>query len=116
MKGTAMGPTCAPNYANVFLGWWEHNYVFTEEMNKFTDYILFLGRFIDDVLIFWEGDEHLFQEFVQTLNSNEIGILFTSKIQKREISFLNLEITVDLGGRIQTDISHKPTSTNDFLQ
>lgn len=115
-KGTAMGTTCAPHYANLFLGWWEHEYVFTDHMNKYTEHILFWGRFIDDDLIFWEGDEHLFHEFVQQLNRNDIEMFFTSEINKHEITFLDLKILNDQGGCIQTEIYRKPTSTNGFLQ
>lgn len=111
-----MGTTCAPNYVNLFLGWWEHEHVFTESMNKYTEHVLFWGRFIDDVLFFWDGDEHSFKEFVQKRNNNEIGMLFTSEITKSEITFLDLKITADLGGCIHTDVYRKPTSTNGFLQ
>lgn len=40
----------------------------------------------------------------------------TSEIQEKEITFLDLIISVDIGGRIQTDIYRKPTATNSFLE
>lgn len=68
------------------------------------EHISFWGRYIDDVLIFWDRDKHLFQDFVHVLNTNQIGMHFTSEIQEREITFLDLKISIDLGGHIQTDI------------
>lgn len=115
-KGTAMGMICAPNDAILFLGWWEHTVVFMAEMSHFKEHILFWGRFIDDVFILWEGDEHLFQDFVQTLNINDLGMHFTSEIHTREITFLDLNITTDHGGCIHTDVYRKSTPTNSCLQ
>lgn len=41
---------------------------------------------------------------------------FTSEISVKEICFLDLRISIDLGGRVQTDIFRKSTSTNSFLK
>lgn len=89
---------------------------FSEKFYQFTKHIFFWWRFIDDVLIFWEGDVQTFQDFVQALNINEIGMHFTSEIQEKEICFLDLKISVDPSGCIHTDIYCKPTSTNSFLR
>lgn len=78
-------------------------FVFTEEMNKYTEHMLFWGRFIDDVLLFWDGDEHLFKEFVHKLNHNQIGMQFTSEIWMA-------------ASRPVYIINHHKTSTNGFLQ
>lgn len=115
MTGTAMGTNCAPSYANLFLGWWEYQLVFTDTNGEYTDHILFWGRYIDDVLILWDGDVHLFSQFVSTLNNNQIGMKFTSEVQMREIAFLDLTISIDDCLQLQTNIYRKPTSTNSFL-
>lgn len=85
INGTAMGTNCAPTYANLFLGWWEDQIVFTEEYDRYTNHILFWGRYIDDVLILWDGDSHLFLEFVTKLNINLIGMKFTYEINPVEL-------------------------------
>lgn len=36
-----MGTTCAPNDANLFLGWWEDAIVFSEEYVAYTSHISF---------------------------------------------------------------------------
>lgn len=43
-------------------------------------------------------------------------MLFASEINQNEIKFLDLKITTDLGGCIQTNVYRKPTSVNGFLQ
>lgn len=35
LRGTAMGSPCAPTYANLLLGWWENNIVFSDEFGEF---------------------------------------------------------------------------------
>lgn len=47
--------------------------VFTELYERFTDCILYWGRYIDDVMILWEGGPDLLKEFVEVLNNNYIG-------------------------------------------
>lgn len=114
-NGTAMGTNCAPTYANLFMGWWEDQIVFVDTYDKYTDHILFWGRYIDDVLILWDGDSHLFIEFVSELNINSIGMKFTYEISPVELAFLDIKIRIDDLRQLQTDIYRKPTSTNSFL-
>lgn len=77
-----MGTTCAPMYANLFLGWWENCHVFTEDMTRFTSHIIFWGRYIDNILLLWDGELTLFKEFVVTPNDNTIVMHLTSEIHK----------------------------------
>ncbi|XP_056416174.1 immunoglobulin superfamily member 3 [Hyla sarda] len=114
-QGTAMGSTCAPNYANLFLGWWESEFVFSDDFEHYTSHIIFWGRFIDDVLILWDGGSTLFTSFLEALNHNDIGMHFTSEFGGRLINFLDLTIMIDETNTIQTKVFRKPTSTNNLL-
>lgn len=115
-RGTAMGTTCAPTYANLFLGWWESQIVFSDDLITYTSHILFWGRYIDDILIiFWDGTERHFHDFVSALNSNNIGMHFTSEINPTSINFLDLTISLVGDGSVQTRVYRKETSTNSFL-
>lgn len=78
IRDTAMGTTCAPIFAKLFLRWWESLFVFSEDLVQYPTHIKFWGRYIDDMLIMWEGMESLFHELVATLNTNEVGMHFTS--------------------------------------
>ncbi|KAG9466758.1 hypothetical protein GDO78_016168 [Eleutherodactylus coqui] len=60
LRGTAMGTSCAPSYANLYLGWWEEKFVYTN--SEWSDKIILWLRFIDDILILWGGvPKHLFK-------------------------------------------------------
>lgn len=110
-----MGTSCAPTYANLFLGWWESQIVFSDDLSNYTSHILFWGRYIDDILIFWDGTKALFHDFVDTLNLNNIGMHFTSEIHSTSINFLDLTITLTGDGSVHTKVYRKETATNSFL-
>ncbi|OCT81505.1 hypothetical protein XELAEV_18028326mg [Xenopus laevis] len=39
IRGTEMGSTCAPTYANLYLGWWESRVVFEERLKEYIQLI-----------------------------------------------------------------------------
>lgn len=98
-----MGTVCASTYANLFLSWWEHQ-IFLMIMN-FTPATLILGRYIDDVLILWEDESHIVEDFVSLLNHNTIGMKFTHRFQQKE-----MKISIDQFIQIQTNIYRKPAT------
>lgn len=51
-KGTTMGSTMAPNYANLYMGFFENEFVLDSEVNPHFNNILMYQRFID-VFIRW---------------------------------------------------------------
>lgn len=78
LRGTAMGNLCAPTYVNLLLSWWEDTVVFGDEVHEWCPQILFLGRYIDDVLLFWSGTKEEFTSFMTFLYFNSVGLKFTS--------------------------------------
>lgn len=80
VKGVAMGSPCAPMFANLYLGGWERDVVFSESMAHHTLSIVLWLPYLDDVLIFWKGNEETFASFVQELNVNTWGLYFTSEL------------------------------------
>lgn len=62
IRGTAMGTTCTLNNTNKSFGWSEDIIVFSDEYVAYTSHISFWGRYFDNVLILWEGDEPLFSD------------------------------------------------------
>ena len=50
-KGCAMGTKCAPNYPNIFMGWFEEKFIFPL-LTNLSDFYL---RFIDDIFLIWNG-------------------------------------------------------------
>lgn len=67
-------------------------------------------------LIYFGKGKSLFGECLQELNNNEIGMHFKSEISNKEFFFLDLKISVNLGGCVQMDIYRKPKATDGFLQ
>lgn len=49
--GVVMGTSCAPFYANIYLGKWEQEFLAPDE-----------NRYIDDILIIWNGPEKLMND------------------------------------------------------
>lgn len=112
-RGTAMGACFAPNYANLFLGLWESEYVYN---NPLRDKILWWGRYIDDILLFWTGTLEELKQFHEHLNDNNINVKLSLQFSQSSINFLDLTITKEAGGHLDTTIYRKPTDKNTVLK
>ncbi|CAN2390837.1 hypothetical protein PRIEUP_LOCUS874, partial [Pristimantis euphronides] len=72
-------------------------------------------RYIDDIFILWKNSEAVFSQFVQHLNDNSLGLVFTFEIHPRELSFLDVKILKGEDGALDTRVYQKPTATNSLL-
>lgn len=115
LRGTAMGCSCAPSYANLLLGWWEATQVFVEPPSTFCHCVQLWYRFIDDIFILWSGTRAQFQEFINFLNSNILGLHFTYELSNDCLSFLDVLIRRGDDNNIVTTMYRKPTATNSYL-
>lgn len=52
--GTAMGASFASSLANLFMSWWEAEAIWGN--NPYKKHIIYYGRYIDYVLVIWDGD------------------------------------------------------------
>lgn len=59
-QGTAMGAAFAPNYANLFMGYWEQKCIDNPATNTFHSKISLYRRYIDDIFMIWNGSEDEF--------------------------------------------------------
>ncbi|CAJ0959331.1 unnamed protein product [Ranitomeya imitator] len=105
-----MGARCAPSYANVFLGWREESVVykpkaFGERCQKWL-------RFIDDIVMFWTGEDC--NQFIADLNTNPFNIRLTSNLSRTSVEFLDLKLSLE-GLYVVTTLYRKPTATNSLL-
>ncbi|KAM4048783.1 vomeronasal type-2 receptor 26-like [Anomaloglossus baeobatrachus] len=112
-QGTAMGASCAPSYANLFLGVWEQDIFMNETIPEIMQ-VKELMRFIDDVWFIWEGSVDHLDTFIGKLNHNDLNSKLTYKYG-RSVEFLDIMIDVSNEGEIITNMYRKPTSTNTFL-
>lgn len=111
VNGTAMGAHVAPSYANLTMGHWEHLYIWHN--NPFSPHIVFYGRYIDEVIIIWDGSAFIVPDFVAYCNKNNMGLNFTSVMDNR-LAFLDLEL-FSVGNEIHAKNYTKPTAGNSFL-
>lgn len=113
-KGTAMGAAYAPNFAGLFMGLWEDQYIFGD-VNPFKHCIRWYGRFIDDLCFIFSGPLEQLKEFHQYLNCSNPNIKLSLEYSQSEIHFLDLNITVDEQGYLHTSIFRKVTDRNTIL-
>lgn len=61
-----MGTRYASSVANLLMTMWEEVYIYAKKIPQLKMY----RRYIDDLIIFWEGTPETFEEFLQVLNTN----------------------------------------------
>ena len=112
IKGTAMGTRVAPNFANVYMGRFEENFVYKTE---WSNNVIIWVRFIDDIFLIWKGDIDSLTEFIDHLNNAAPSIKFTHEISTNSVNFLDTTVLKDRQGNISTDVYQKPTDTHPYL-
>lgn len=110
--GTAMGANFAPSYANLTMGFWETSHIW--QNNPYIQHLIFYGRYIDDIIIIWDGPHTIIDKFVQHCNNNSFGLSFTSVWHKEHLAFLDLELGHE-GRSIFSRNYTKPTAGNSYL-
>ena len=110
-----MGACFAPNYANLYMGFWEDKFVFSD-LNVFRDKILWWGRYIDDVLLLWSGSEQELLDFHSYLNNTNENLKLSLDYSLSEINFLDLKILKSSEGNLHSTIFRKPTDRNTILK
>lgn len=114
IKGCAMGACFSPSYAGLFMGKWEEDVVFTND-NIFKDKIRWWARYIDDVILWWDGNENELLAFHSYLNAANQNIKLSLDYSKEKINFLDLEIYKDEDGYLHTSIFRKEAHKNTVL-
>lgn len=113
IQGTSMGAPWAPSYACLHLGYWEEEVVYCSE--SYLDHAKLWLRFIDDVLLLWQGSVESLEGFLSELNENSRNIRLTFTYDLNEISFLDLLIRID-GDHLSTKTFLKATAANTLLE
>ena len=75
------------------------------------------NRFRDDCLGLWRGSREEFLSFVTTMNQVDKDIKFTSEINwtENKVVFLDLTISINEAGYLETDLYTKPNAKNALL-
>lgn len=114
-KGTSMGASFAPEYACLFLGLWEEEFIHNPQKNVFFDNIKFYCRYIDDIYLHFSGNETELQSFHEFLNSTKENIRLNMEYSKTKIDFLDLTIYKGDEDSLHTTLFCKQTDRNSLL-
>lgn len=112
VRGTAMGATFAPDYANLFMGFLERKHIHTN--NPFADNIILYKRYIDDLFLIWRGTEAELSNFHCYMNNLVDSINFSLEYDSNKIHFLDTWAVRDTN-RLYTTLYRKPTDKNSCL-
>lgn len=111
-RGMVMGANFAPVYAKLTMGHWEEDNIWAN--NPFAKFIVYFGRYIDDIVLIWSGGPEKFSSFVAYCNSNTFGLTFTHVLNSQQLVFFD-RVPIHDEDRIVTRNHIKPTSGNSYL-
>ena len=112
--GTAMGTRVACSYACLFMAWLES----TRLLGNWKGVQPRLWRrYIDDIWFLWAGSEDELKDFIRHLNSSHRLIKFTANynVKTKSTPFLDMEISIDNKGYLQTDLYKKDCARVQYL-
>ncbi|XP_073448827.1 uncharacterized protein [Aquarana catesbeiana] len=115
VQGVAMGTSCAPSYANLYLGGWERTLFSSEGASMYLRHILLWRRCIDDVLLIWTGSTNLLSDFMEFLSQNNFNLKFTIQSDAISIPFLDLRLVLKEDGSVFSTLYRKETAGNTIL-
>ena len=99
-NGTAMGTSCAVNYAFLYVGLLE----ILEILPDFKPWLLYYGRYIDDGIGLWNttkaGSNRAWQDFQNRLNKWG-DLRWTNTGHVDTLNFLDLTITISKGNKLK---------------
>ncbi|KAL2095452.1 hypothetical protein ACEWY4_010171 [Coilia grayii] len=111
-KGTAMGSPFAPNYANLFMGKFEEDFVYNN--NEFSQYLKCFFRYIDDCFFVFSGSVDMLHAFHGYLNTRLDSIKFSLEFNIDTIPFLDVQVNRS-GSKLETSVYRKATDRNSLL-
>lgn len=108
-SGTSMGTKIGPNYANIFMGILENNFLATRDLKP-----LYYKRFIDDIFLIWHHGEAALHSFIADFNKVEPSISFSHSYSPVTINFLDVNVALS-NGKLTTNLYRKPTDRQRYL-
>ena len=111
IMGCAMGTKMAPNYASLFMGKFEE-----DKLNQYHLQPLIWLRFLDDIFLIWEYSEDELLDFIKYLNSAHPSIKFTYQYSTEKATFLDVDISKNNEGTLDTSIHVKKTNNHQYIE
>jgi Reverse transcriptase (RNA-dependent DNA polymerase) len=104
-NGLPMGSPLSPLMAEIFMNSFEIKIL--KDIDKERRIKKWI-RYVDDILIVWEGEVNEFKKFTEQLNNIEKTIKFQEEIGGLEINFLDINIKIE-DNKLKFDIYRKGT-------
>ena len=98
-NGVAMGTKMGPSYANLFVGFIEHQFFSQYHGPKPELY----GRYIDDCIGATSSTREELTQFITAVNSFHLALKYTWEISDTSLAFLDIKISVE-GNRLCTSV------------
>ncbi|XP_041430880.1 uncharacterized protein LOC121397711 [Xenopus laevis] len=111
-RGTVMGSNVAPSYANLYMAHIEEEVIYKNSL--FRSHCTLYLRYIDDLLLIWDGDLESLNAFHHFLNGIEETLKFTMDFNPTSINFLDVKVVKD-GNILKTELYRKVTDKNNLL-
>ena len=110
VEGAAMGSPISPIVANLYMERFE-----LRALNTSSNSPLMWKRFVDDTFVIMKKAHK--EKFLTLLNSVDSNIQFTTEEPRPDgsLPFLDILITPDKDGRLDTTVYRKPTHTDQYL-
>ena len=111
IKGCAMGTTCTPSYANIFMSEFEEKHIYPLIKKKSAIYL----RYIDNIFMVWTKSKSELKHFMNEINKKHQSIKFYFKLSKESLEFLDTLVYIDSKNRLQTTLYKKPIDCQNYL-
>ena len=109
-NGVAMGTKMGPSYANLFVGFIEHQFFSQYHGPKPELY----GRYIDDCIGATSSTREELTQFITAVNSFHLALKYTWEISDTSLAFLDIKISIE-GNGLCTSVYYKPTDSHSYL-
>ena len=109
-NGVAMGTKMGPSYANLFVGFIEHQFFSQYHGPKPELY----GRYIDDCIGATSSTKEELTQFITAVNSFHPALKYTWEISDTSLAFLDIKISIE-GNGLCSSVYYKPIDSNSYL-
>lgn len=109
--GTAMGSPMAPAFASLFMGKLEQTFLNTCELRPDIWF-----RFLDDIFMTWSHSLDDLNIFIDKLNNIHPFIKFTYNISESNVTFLDVDVSIDGTQDIVTNVHVKQTNVHQYVE
>ena len=110
INGVAMGTKMGPSYANIFVGYVEHQFFNQYDGPKPDLY----GRYIDDCIGAISSSREELNHFITSVNSFHPALKYTWEISETSLAFLDIKVSIS-GNGLCTSMHYKPTDSYIYL-